>query len=142
MKHLDKYAAYSTRTFGSHIESLIKRHLEHQGLSFLCANYTKKCGEIDLVFEEDCGFIVFVEVRYRRNQRYGGARTSVNRRKLIKLNRTAQAFLQQYKLLNRPARIDIVAVSPKKPRQCSGHGPLPSLSDLDIEWIKNAIENN
>jgi len=69
--------------------------------------------------------VVFVEVRYRRSNRFGGAVQSVDRHKQRKLARSAQQFLQQHhKLNNQPCRFDVIALSAATPP----------------EWIKNAFE--
>jgi putative endonuclease len=136
----------SSRTVGAHIELLVQQHLERCGLRFLIANYQRRMGEIDLVFEDEVGCIVFVEVRYRKHVHYGGGSASVDTHKARKLRRTALAFLQQYSLTQRSARIDVVAVSPKHNNFtpatiASDTIHLPSLNELDIDWIKNAVEN-
>ena len=49
-----------------------KNYLISQGLLLLEKNYACKLGEIDLIME-DKGCIVFVEVRFRKSNAFGGA---------------------------------------------------------------------
>jgi len=90
----------------------------------LTKNWRCRSGELDLIMR-DKDTVVFVEVRYRRSNRFGGAAQSVDSHKQRKLARSAQQFLQQHSLLNSsPCRFDVIAMS-------AGTSP---------QWIKNAFE--
>lgn len=106
-------------------EDVALKFLRGQGLHLIARNYRCRYGEIDLVME-DGRTVVFVEVRLRANKRYGGAAASVDRRKQLRLRTTAARFLQERRLLDRPARFDVAALSP-------GQG------QLAVEWIKGAF---
>ena len=55
--------------------------------------------------------LVFVEVRYRRSARFGGAAMSIDQRKQLKIIRAAQVFLQAHrKYADRGCRFDVVAL--------------------------------
>ena len=99
--------------------------LEQAGLKLLDRNYHSRYGEIDLIMEEG-RTVVFVEVRYRRSDRYGSAQESVNRAKQAKLILTAACFLRE-KRLDRPARFDVAALAP---------GP----DGFSVAWVKGAFE--
>ena len=98
-------------------------YLQQRGLKLVARNFRCKGGEIDLILTEPASnLLVFVEVRQRRSQRYGGAAASVTRGKQAKLIIAAQVFLQRYTDL--PAcRFDVIAID-----------------DDAIEWIKQAFE--
>ncbi len=53
------------RQQGARFEHKARLFLESQGLTFIAANQTFKCGELDLIML-DQGTIVFVEVRQRK----------------------------------------------------------------------------
>lgn len=99
--------------------------LQSAGLKLLDRNYRSRYGEIDLIMEEG-RTIVFVEVRYRRSNRFGGAAESVDSRKQSRLTLAAAGFLKERRL-NRPARFDVAALSP---------GP----DGVSIAWIKGAFQ--
>ncbi|TEW54892.1 YraN family protein [Psychromonas sp. RZ22] len=83
--------------------------LKQQGLSLVCQNFYCRFGEIDLIMS-DQDTLVFIEVRYRKNQDYGGATASVTLQKQHKLIKTAKHYLSQ--LDNEPyCRFDVVAIS-------------------------------
>jgi len=68
--------------------------LTAHGLTLLARNLSCALGEIDLVMREG-NTLVFVEVRARRSQRYGGAAASIGPDKRQRLTRAAQFFLPQ-----------------------------------------------
>lgn len=95
---------------GRKAETQARRFLEARGLKTLAANFRTRWGEIDLVMEH-AGSVVFVEVRARVNNSFGGAAASVTRSKQNRLIRAASQFLEQRGLGHRPARFDIVAIN-------------------------------
>lgn len=85
--------------------------LQQQGLLLVCQNFYCRFGEIDLIMS-DQDTLVFIEVRYRKNQDYGGATASVTYQKQQKLIKTAKHYLSQ--LNSEPyCRFDVVAISEK-----------------------------
>ena len=107
-------------------EHIARRWLLRRGLEFIEANYRCPVGELDLVMlEDDC--LVFVEVRYRRTNHYGGALESVTLAKQARLGRAAEHFLQRRNAhQQRPVRFDVIAISGKDPL-------------LSIDWCRNAF---
>ncbi len=115
-----------TQIIGQDAEDLACRYLQEQGLSLIVRNFRCRVGEIDLIMQ-DKKSIVFVEVRCRKNNNYGGSLQSITYSKQTKLVRTANYFLQQQKLFEKvPARFDVIAIT-------------SSAVNSSIEWIKNAI---
>lgn len=115
---------------GQAAEDLACRYLQDQGLHLIERNYRCKRGEIDLVMR-DTSSVVFVEVRYRRNHRFGSGAESVDRHKQAKLTATALHYLQSNKAAAKsPARFDVVSVSVQG----------KSAHTAEIQWIKNAFD--
>ncbi len=116
---------FSQRQIGNQYETLAKQFLLRQGLRFIDQNFLTKVGEIDLIFRHD-ETIVFVEVKYRRNDRFGSAAEMVTRSKMRKLVKTAQIWLSRQKHLGHTTdyRFDVIAIHD---------------SGKDINWIQNAI---
>lgn len=78
------------------------------GLRAVAANANYRLGELDLVMLDN-DTLVFVEVRYRRDDRFGGGAASVDFRKQRKLVRAAQLFLQRHpRYADGPCRFDVV----------------------------------
>jgi len=111
---------------GAYTEDRVCKWLLGRGLRLVTRNYRCPSGEIDLVLlEEDC--LVIVEVRFRRNDLYGGAFASVSRQKQQRLARATECFLRENPhYTHHPLRFDVVAVS--------GHN-----SAMQLEWRQNAI---
>jgi putative endonuclease len=85
-------------------------YLLGKGYRWIESNFRTRYGEIDLVME-DKGTIVFVEVKKRRDERYGEPELAVTREKQHHLIRVALAYIMQKKFLERPLRFDVIALS-------------------------------
>ncbi len=111
-----------TQSKGQFYEQRAQEFLEQQGLRFLERNYRCKLGEIDLIMrDDDC--LVFIEVRYRTSQQFGGALESISQAKQLKIKRAASTYLSQTKMHNTlPCRFDVVTFSHQQPN-----------------WIQNAF---
>ncbi len=117
---------FSKRAIGQQFEQQACAYLKQQGLKLKEKNAQFRSGEIDLIML-DGAQLVFVEVRYRKHQSFGGAAASVNYHKQQKLIKAAQLYLLKH-FGNQPptCRFDVVAM------QDSPEG-------LQIEWLKNAF---
>ena len=125
------------KIIGDKAEAIALSWLETQGYRFIQRNYVRRVGEIDLIVKHpDEITIVFIEVRYRSSERYGGALSSVTRTKQQRLVRTANAWLQRYATSATPARIDIIAMRPEH----IGTMPTQLWMGHQLDWIQNAIE--
>jgi len=114
-----------TGMLGNRAEKRALKYLKQQGLHAVEQNYNSRFGEIDLIVR-DHEYLVFVEVRYRKNASYGGALASIDRHKQAKLRRTAQHYLIRHKLSDSACRFDILCLEGE-------------LRKPTIEWIKNAF---
>jgi putative endonuclease len=108
---------------GEQAEVLAADFLRSKGLRITARNYRSRHGEIDLI-ARDGATVVFVEVRSRAGEAYGGAAASITAAKREKLIKTAHHYLAGITPLP-PCRFDAVLITGKPPR---------------IEWIHNAIE--
>lgn len=72
-------------------------------------NWRGPSGELDLVVERG-GRIVFVEVKTRSSELYGGAVAALDRDKRLAIARTAASYLGRFALWDRPCRFDLVAI--------------------------------
>jgi putative endonuclease len=95
---------------GLQAEERALNFLADRGLSPVARNVRFKVGEIDLVMRDGAQW-VFVEVRARSSDRFGGAAASVGLRKQQRLMRAAQLFLlRRFGQSAWPAcRFDVVA---------------------------------
>jgi putative endonuclease len=103
-------------------EELAAHYLEGRGLAIVERNYRCRGGEIDLI-ARDGDALVFVEVRLRRSDFFGGARASVDAQKQRRILLAARHYLA-----GRPSqscRCDVVV--------------LDRLDPSSIEWIRDAF---
>jgi putative endonuclease len=87
-------ARSATQRVGARYEACAVDYLEAAGLHLLARNLLCASGEIDIVMREGA-VLVFVEVRGRRDRRFGGAAASVTLSKQLRLRRAAATFLPQ-----------------------------------------------
>ena len=106
---------------GFDAEARAEAFLGERGLIPIDRNVRFRGGEIDLVMRDGTDW-VFVEVRARRDARYGGAAASVGWRKQQRLALAAQLYL-----LRRfgqhgwpPCRFDVLAFEAGEPRWIRG----------------------
>lgn len=98
------------RKTGAEYEEKAASWLEKQGMRILEKNYRCREGEIDLV-AMDGSYLVFVEVKYRRDQHAGHPAEAVDARKQRKIVRTAMYYCMERKIFqDQPCRFDVVSV--------------------------------
>ena len=127
----DGSAPTDRRARGAAVEVAARTHLLRSGLRDVAANANFRLGELDLVMIDDDAFgaptLVFVEVRYRGGDAFGGGAASVDRSKQRKLVRAAELFLLAHRrLADMPCRFDVV--------DATGDPDAP-----DLHWIRDAF---
>ncbi len=111
---------------GDRAEDLAVALLERNGLRILERNYRVKGGEIDGI-ALDGDTLIFIEVRYRKNHRFGGAAASIDLRKQQRIIHAAQIYLMKNpRHAHRACRFDCVT--------------LDALDTDTAEWIKDAFQ--
>ena len=66
----------NTYVVGKDYENKALHILNKQGFDLCCKNYRGSLGEIDLIVKKD-NLVVFVEVKFRKNNNFGRAFTSL-----------------------------------------------------------------
>jgi putative endonuclease len=95
------------RLFGQEGEAAAERYLRRKGYKIVAKNLRSSLGELDLI-AEDGSVLVFVEVKARRTQDFGGAIYAVHRQKQERLVRLAAQYLARHHLAHRNCRFDVV----------------------------------
>lgn len=124
------------RQKGNYYETIAADYLVRQGLTVLAQNFSCRQGEIDLICQQhrhnneiilsELPTLVFVEVKYRQYQKYGGAIATISASKQRKIRHTAQYYMNQQGLNENyiPCRFDVIAIE----------GSIDN-----IQWITNAF---
>ena len=120
-------AADARHLAGSAAERAAARLLTGRGLQQVDANVRYRDGELDLVMR-DGGTLVFVEVRYRASDDFGGAAASVTPAKQRRLIRAATRYLAAHRAYAQlPCRFDVVCAT--------GDPQAP-----DMQWLRAAFD--
>lgn len=90
-------------------ERIAAEYLKKKGYRIVEAGHRQRLGEIDLVaVDNHC--IVFVEVKTWKSDSDQDPSMAVNRSKQEKLTRAGLIYLKEHRLLESPARFDIVSI--------------------------------
>ena len=111
---------------GKRGEALAFWYLRGCGYRILARNYRNRMGEIDIIAKEK-GTLVFVEVKARRDDRYGPPKAAVTPKKQEALSRIALSYLKETGQMDCRARFDVVSIR---------MAAMPP----QIELIRNAFE--
>lgn len=117
-----------TRTVGDAGESRAEAYLLARGMTLVERNFSvargpgRRGGEIDLICRDGSGTLVFVEVRARRDARFGGAAASIGRAKQQRLLFAAGQYLRRF-VQPPPCRFDVLSIEGER-----------------IEWLQAAFD--
>ncbi|MGB8454758.1 MAG: YraN family protein [Anaerocolumna sp.] len=101
---------YNKRAVGAKQEQVAADYLRENGYLILESNFRCRTGEIDVIAKDD-GYLVFVEVKYRKNTAKGLPQEAVDLHKRQKITRTAQFYiLRNHIPADIPCRFDVVTI--------------------------------
>ena len=104
-----RFARQAQRPLGAQGEALAARYLQRQGYHIIERGVRTGRGENDLVARHG-QTLVFVEVKTRRSLRAGNPVLAVAELKQRRLAQLALDYCQQHRLLDCPARFDVVGI--------------------------------
>lgn len=112
----------NNRTTGTEKEQLAAAFLQKQGMRIVETNYRCRQGEVDIIgFHK--GYLTFVEVKYRKNERRGFPEEAVHKEKQKRIISCARVYSYLKGVgTDCPMRFDVVAI-------CGTH----------IHWYQNAF---
>jgi putative endonuclease len=108
---------------GEKAEALAADFLAARGMTIVERNFRRRCGELDLI-GRDGDTLVFVEVRLRTRNDFGGAAASITARKRARMTAAAGLYLARLRHTP-PCRFDAVL--------------LDAIDVSRIEWLKNVM---
>ena len=114
------------RKTGAAYEKLAGKYLEGQGYQILEYNFRCPAGEIDII-ARDGEYLVFCEVKYRRDSRKGTPAEAVTRAKQKTISKCALFYMMMKGHDNAPCRFDVVEISGTKGKE-------------SVRIIKNAFD--
>ena len=116
------------KRIGSYGEDIAAEYLIAKGCTIIERNFSCRLGEADII-AEDGGYLVFAEVKLRKDQRFAEAREFVDRKKQEKIIKTARYYLMKHEA-DMPVRFDVIEI----------YGAPGSDEEPRIEHIENAFE--
>ena len=111
----------NTREIGNKYEVKSVETLVKEAYRILERNYQNRFGEIDIIAEKNKE-IVFVEVKYRKTNKFGYGYEAVDRRKIMKILKLANYYIQSKKYQDYKIRFDCMSY----------------LGD-ELDWIKDIV---
>lgn len=101
---------YNKRQIGSDKEEIAKTYLMDKGYHIIETNFYCRSGEIDLI-AYDKEYLVFVEVKYRKSSKNGFPIEAIDRRKIMKISRTAIYYISKVlHTMDIPMRFDVILI--------------------------------
>lgn len=99
------------RRVGKYWEKIAGDYLRMQGMTVLFMNYRTRYSEIDII-AQDRDELVFIEVKYRRNQNSGSPLEAVDYKKQRRICSAAKYFLSDkgYDADNTAIRFDVIGI--------------------------------
>lgn len=97
-------------SLGKRGERLAEKHFRKIGYRIVARSFRTQLGEIDLIAAR-AKEVVFVEVKTRSSDDFGGPELAVDRVKRRRVTRLATQFLKSHKLTDVAVRFDIVAIA-------------------------------
>ena len=90
-------------------EDLACAELERRGYAIVERRYRTRFGEIDII-ASDRGTTVFVEVKARMGDEFGGAAAAITDWKQRRVRQMAVDYLSRHQMHDSPCRFDVVTV--------------------------------
>lgn len=118
---------FSTKTIGDKGEEYAVKYLKKHKCSIVARNYRQKYGEIDIIAENK-EYIIFVEVKTRHENSMTKGLDAVDKRKQLRLIKTASAFLSENSV-EKYCRFDV----------CEVYVNSDNLKLVKINYIKDAF---
>ncbi len=103
---------HKTHSIGKTGEEIATQYFIKKGYKLLDKNFRTKNGEIDLIFEKD-NTVIFVEVKFRTQDKFGDPIESITSKKISKIIETAKFYVNQYELWDKDIRFDVITIKEK-----------------------------
>lgn len=100
---------YKSHITGKTGETEAEKYLRKQGYVILDRNFLCKKGEIDIV-ALDKKELVFIEVKTRKNDKYGMPSEAVTKKKIEHIYKAAEFYIHVRNLKEMDARIDVIEI--------------------------------
>ena len=121
------------RSIGNAGECAAANLLQKEGYSILERNFHSRYGEIDII-AANCQYILFVEVKTRKQRSIVSGTAAVDIKKQRKLVKTAMMYLAAQKTDLQP-RFDVISVATNE-----NEGTIVSIEHLENAFLQEAFD--
>lgn len=97
------------RSVGANYEKIAGEYLEKQGYEIIEYNFYSHAGELDIIAKHE-GYLVFIEVKYRDNDRKGHPLEAISLQKQKSISKCALYYIHKKGLMDIPVRFDVVGI--------------------------------
>lgn len=97
------------REIGYEYEKIAGEYLEKQGYEIIEYNFYSRSGEIDIIAKHE-GYLVFVEVKYRKDSSSGHPLESISFAKQKSICKCALYYMKKNGLYDIPVRFDVAGI--------------------------------
>lgn len=97
------------RSVGADYEKAAGIYLEQQGYEIIEYNFYSRSGEVDIIAKHE-GYLVFVEVKYRKNSSDGYPLEAISLQKQKSICKCAMYYMNKKGLNHMPVRFDAVGI--------------------------------
>lgn len=98
------------RRQGNKAEEQAAAYLKEKGYKILARNFACKTGEIDIIAQDERKTLIFIEVKQRKTNSFGGGLAAVNRAKQRRITLTAAAYIKKTRINYFALRFDIITI--------------------------------
>lgn len=110
MQNKMKKQEENKRKTGAYYEKMAGEYLQQKGYEILEYNYRCRAGEIDIV-ARDGEYLVFCEVKYRKDNKKGTPLEAVTQRKQRTISRCAMFYIMEKGLDGQACRFDVAGIT-------------------------------
>ena len=101
----------NNKIIGDMGEILAQKYLKNKGYKILDTNYKNHIGEIDIVcYDKSNKTYIFVEVKNRKDIKYGYPREAVGNHKQNKIRAVAESYMVSHGIYDEKIRFDVVEI--------------------------------
>lgn len=101
------------KNFGKSGEDIAEQFLIEKGYEIIKRNFRFGKGEIDIIAKDD-DYIVFVEVKSRKNYNYGEPEYAITKSKQRQLKRMAESYFYVNGIQEQLCRFDVITIVGEK----------------------------
>ena len=107
---MSKKKSGTTKATGKLGEQIAADFLSRKGYTIITRNFQTRSGEIDII-ARDGDTLVFIEVKTRKNEKFGKPIEQIDEKKANRIRITAEEYIVKQNCKNMDCRLDAISVN-------------------------------